>query len=328
VTDGGLLRIDACPCGSRDLGPASRSFPLDGAVLGLRRCRACSRLLLDPRPAPRALPEAYGETYYGAGSRKFVPAIERFVDWFRDRRARLAERLLGRKDGKGARVLDIGCGSGQFLARLIERGFEGHGTELSAATGARASTIPGLHLRVGDLEPESYPAQGFDLISIWHVLEHLPEPDQALRLCHGWLREDGVLLIAVPNADSWQAKLFGGSWFHLDPPRHLYHFNRRSLGSALERAGFRIERMSTLSWEQNLYGILQSALNALGFPRDEFYEVLKGNRPLTSSPRLPLEGLLIALLTPFAVLLTALEAACGAGGTLECVARRTGTPPA
>jgi len=320
VSEGLLVRVDACPCGSRDLGPVSRSFSLDGAVLGLRRCRVCGRLLLDPRPAPRALPGAYHESYYGAGERKFVPAIERMVDWFRDGRARLAERLLGA--GTRARVLDIGCGSGQFLARLIARGHEGHGTELSESTGARAARVPGLHLRVGFLEAASYPPGSFDLISIWHVLEHLPDPDSILGFCHGWLREGRALLVAVPNADSWQAKLFQGSWFHLDPPRHLYHFNRGSLVAAITRAGFRVERMTTLSWEQNVYGVLQSALNALGFPRDEFYEVLKGNCSITSSPRLPLEALLLVLFTPFAILFTALEAAFGRGGTLECVARR------
>ena len=71
-----------------------------------------------------------------------------------------------------------------------------------------------------------------------------------------------------------------------------------------------------------------SALNALGFPRDEFYEVLKGNRPVTSSARLPLEALLLLLLTPFAILLTVVEAAFGGGATLECVARRRGAPEA
>lgn len=280
-------------------------------------------MLLDPRPGPGVIPEFYDEEYYGAGSRKFVPAIESAVDWFRDRRARLAFRLLDKAGVSGmGRVLDIGCGSGQFLARLACMGVVCHGTELSPRTGARASKIPGLTLQFGALTPESFPAGSFDLISIWHVLEHLPDPDSVLRLCHGWLREGGAMLIAVPNVDSWQARLFRGSWFHVDPPRHLHHFNRRSLTGALEKAGFGIERVSTLSWEQNLYGVLQSSLNAMGFPRDEFYEVLKGNRPLTASMRLPLEALLLAALTPPAIALTALEAAFGQGATLECVARR------
>ena len=286
-------------------------------------------MLLDPRPGPGMIQEAYDEEYYGAGARKFIPAIERVVDAFRDGRALLAARLLRAAGATAsARVLDIGCGSGQFLARLGRMGHECHGTELSAETGARAAKVPGLRLHFGELTKETFPSGSFDLISIWHVLEHLPDPDSVLRLCHGWLREGGVLLLAVPNIDSWQARLFGGSWFHLDPPRHLYHFNRPSLTGALVRSGFRVRRTRTLSWEQNVYGILQSTLNALGFPRDEFYEVLKGNRPITAKPRLPVEAAILLLLSPAAFLFAALEGLFGSGGTLECVALRADPPAA
>ncbi len=280
-------------------------------------------MLLDPRPLPDRIEDCYDDEYYGAGSGKFVPAIERFVDWFRGRRARQTERLLGAIPRAGTRrVLDIGCGSGQFLARVARGGHEIHGTELSAATGRRASRVPGLHLHLGELRAESFPGGFFDLISIWHVLEHLPDPDRILSLCHEWLGDGGALLVAVPNVDSWQARLFGGAWLHLDPPRHLHHFGRESLQGTLARAGFRIERIGTLSWEQNLYGVLQSAMNAIGFPRDEFYEALKGNRALARSPRLLVELVLMAALAPAAVLFTALEALFGSGGALECVARR------
>ncbi|HEY2924929.1 MAG TPA: class I SAM-dependent methyltransferase, partial [Candidatus Eisenbacteria bacterium] len=280
-------------------------------------------MLLDPRPGPGEIASRYSDAYYGAGSRKFVPAIEGVVDGFRSRRARLAGRLVNaiRPVGGGS-VLDIGCGSGQFLAHLARRGHECHGTELSAETGKRASKIPGLHMHFGALDSEIFAEGTFHLISIWHVLEHLPDPDRALRFCHRWLVEGGALLIAVPNGDSWQARLFGGSWFHLDPPRHFHHFSQGSLETMLGDAGFRVERMRTLSWEQNVYGILQSLLNAMGFPRDEFYEVLKRNRPLFRSPRLVLEGILIMTFLLPALLLTVVEALFGRGGTLECVARR------
>ena len=315
--------VDGCPCGSRDLAPRERPFRIGDIGFGLRRCRRCRRMLLDPRPAPGEIPACYKDEYYGSGPRKFISPIERVVDRFRDGRAALAARLLaGIPNAGSGRVLDIGCGSGQFLARLARSGCQCHGTELSAETGRRAALVPGLELHLGALEASTYAPGAFDLISIWHVLEHLPDPDSVLGYCHRWLVPGGALLIAVPNAGSWQAALFGGSWFHLDPPRHLHHFNRESLGVMLGAAGFRAERIRTLSWEQNLYGILQSALNAFGFPRDEFYEVLKGNRSLARPPRQIGELVLMAGLTPAAILLVALEALFGRGGTLEIVARR------
>jgi 2-polyprenyl-3-methyl-5-hydroxy-6-metoxy-1,4-benzoquinol methylase len=320
--------VDGCPCGSRDLAAPERPFRIGDVRFGLRRCRRCRRMLLDPRLAPGEIPAAYSDEYYGAGPRKFIGPIERVVDSFRDRRAALAARLLaGIPTAGNGRVLDIGCGSGQFLARLARSGCVCHGTELSAETGRRAATVPGLTLHLGALEAETYAPGAFDIISIWHVLEHLPDPDMVLGYCRRWLAPGGALLIAVPNAGSWQAALFGGAWFHLDPPRHLYHFNRESLLAMLGTAGFRAERVRTLSWEQNLYGILQSALNALGFPRDEFYEVLKGNRSLARPPRQIVEAAVMAALTPMALLLTVLEALFGRGGTLEIVARGNEAPP-
>jgi SAM-dependent methyltransferase len=280
-------------------------------------------MVLDPLPAPAALREAYGPGYLGAGSRKFIPLVESLAECFRAARARLAARLLGPRDDERIRsVLDIGCGGGGFLARLLPLGVECHGTEFSAATAERASRIPGLRIRVGTLSADDFPAGFFDLVSAWHVLEHLPDPDRALRLSHLWLREGGFLLLAVPNIDSWQARVFRGSWFHLDPPRHLYHFNRRSLHDALRRAGFSVVRETTLSWEQNVYGIVQSALNALGFPRDSLYEALKGNRSAASPWTLPLQILLAAALLAPALLLTVAAFAAGQGGTLEVIARK------
>lgn len=292
---------------------------------GVRECPRCHRRALDPRPSPEALAHWYGPSYFGASTRKFVGPVEAFVDLFRDGRAREAAGLLARRppaSGDRARVLDVGCGSGLFLAALAKRGFECHGTEFSDDTAVRARALPGLRVHTGPIDADTYAAGSFDLISVWHVLEHLGDPDELLRHCARWLRPGGALMLAVPNIDSWQARLFRGAWFHLDPPRHFFHFGPGSLGSALAAAGFRVERMRHLSWEQNLYGVIQSALNSLGFPRDDLYETLKGNRPLGSAPRDLVEVLLAGVLFPPAVLFTIVEAAFGHGGTIECVAIR------
>jgi SAM-dependent methyltransferase len=320
------MRVTRCPGDGAELAPATYAATLEGVAYGVRECPRCHRRALDPRPAPAALAYWYGPSYFGASTRKFIGPVEAFVDLFRDGRAREAARLLARRpaaSGERPRVLDVGCGSGLFLAALEKRGFECHGTEFSDETAGRARALPGLRVHAGPIDAETYAPGSFDLISIWHVLEHLGDPDELLRYSARWLRPGGALMVAVPNIDSWQARLFRGAWFHLDPPRHFFHFGPRSLGSALEAAGFRVERMRHLSWEQNLYGVIQSALNSLGFPRDDLYETLKGNRPLLSAPRDAIEVLLAAALFPPAVLFTIGEAAFRHGGTIECVATRT-----
>lgn len=292
---------------------------------GVRECPRCHRRALDPRPAPATLAHWYGPSYFGASTRKFIGPVEAFVDLFRDGRAREAAGLLAKgpaPSGERPRVLDVGCGSGLFLAALAKRGIECHGTEFSDETARRARALPGLRIHAGPIDADTYAAGSFDLISVWHVLEHLGDPDELLRYAARWLRPGGTLMVAVPNIDSWQARLFRGAWFHLDPPRHFFHFGPRSLGAALQAAGFRVERMRHLSWEQNLYGVIQSALNSLGFPRDDLYETLKGNRPLLSAARDAIEVPLAAALFLPAVVFTAGEAALRHGGTIECVAIR------
>lgn len=276
--------------------------------------------MLDPWPTDDGLLAAYDEAYYGFGARKFVEPIQTGIGWFRRLRARRALRFLGVSD-RPRRALDIGCGDGEFLDALQQLGWECHGTELTPVTARRALGVPGLRIRTGPLAADAYERGRFDVISLWHVLEHLHDPDRTLRDCERWLVDGGLLLLAVPNLDSWQARLFRGAWFHLDPPFHLHHFAPASLARALAAAGFEVVETRHLSWQYNPYGVVQSMLNALGFPRDELYEVLKRNRPLRSAS-LVAQALLAALALPPAVAMTLAEAAAGRGGTLEVTARR------
>jgi SAM-dependent methyltransferase len=322
-------RVTHCPGDGAALKPPSYAAALGGVMWGVRECPRCGRRALDPRPTSDGLAAWYGPEYFGAGSGKFIGGIEAVVDWFREGRARDAATWIARQTPAGGapwRVLDVGCGNGGFLAALARRGFECHGTEYSAETARRAAANPGLHLHFGSLTDASFPAGSFDLVSVWHVLEHLADPDAMLRRAALWLRPGGALMLAVPNIDSWQARLFRGAWFHLDPPRHLFHFGPASIGRMLEAGGFRIVRMRHLSWEQNLYGVLQSGLNALGFRRDDFYDALKGNRRLGAATRDYVEAALLALGFLPALLFTAAEAAARSGGTLECVAVKAAAP--
>jgi SAM-dependent methyltransferase len=298
------------------------SMGRNGTRFHVRPCLACARGVLDPVPPPAGLLAAYDEAYYGRGARKFMEPIQSGIGWFRRGRARRALRLLPGAD-RPRRVLDIGCGDGEFLGVLRQLGWECHGTELTEVTARRAAAIPGLEIRTGPLAEDAYEPGRFDVISLWHVLEHLPDPDRTLRACACWLSGGGLLLLAVPNLESWQARAFRGSWFHLDPPFHLQHFGPASLARALRAAGLEVLETRHLSWQYNPFGVLQSVLNAIGFPRDELYEVLKGNRGLGSASRIA-QALLAALALPPAIAMTLAEAAARRGGTIEVVARPAG----
>lgn len=319
TTEGGAAA--GCPCGAA-LGPSVYATARSDLRFGLRPCLRCGRLVLDPPPDDAALAAAYDRAYYGIGARKFLQPIESGLDLFRGGRARALDALVPEDGGRKRRVLDIGCGDGAFLAALAARGWECHGSEFSPVTAQRAAARTGLPILTGALGADAFAAGSLDAVSLWHVLEHLRDPDRVLRDCARWLAPGGVLLVAVPNVASWQARAFAGHWFHLDPPFHLYHFDPRSLTRTLSDAGFEVVAVTHACWQYNPYGFLQSALNALGFPRDALYDVLKGNLPVWGSARHLAQALFAACALPAALVLSLLEAAAGAGGTIDVRARR------
>jgi len=136
-----------------------------------------------------------------------------------------------------ARLLDVGCGSGDLLVQMQQLGWSVEGLDVDplAVQVARSRGVPA---HVGDLASRRYPEGQFDAVCMSHVLEHVHEPAELLLESHRILRAGGRLSLVTPNADSLGHQLFGRSWFALDPPRHLLIFNARTLEQMVKRAGF------------------------------------------------------------------------------------------
>ena len=141
-------------------------------------------------------------------------------------------------------LLDVGCGRGDLGAVLRTHGWEVTGIEPSpeACEVVRARKMTALN---GVLATIALPERAFDVATFQHVLEHTPDPVNDLRRVYGALKDGGHVLISVPNFGYWQRKLFGGYWYHLDLPRHRFHYTEQSLRLLLSRAGFETLEMST-----------------------------------------------------------------------------------
>jgi SAM-dependent methyltransferase len=141
--------------------------------------------------------------------------------------------------GEG-RLLDFGCGGGAFLQRMHRLGWRVTGLDISAEAIHHIRRGLGLHALDGTLPYPAFSPGSFDVITMWHSLEHVHNPREVLEQAYFLLAPGGKLLVAVPNIDSLPFRWFGSSWYGLDLPRHLTHFCPHTLGWMLERAGFRV----------------------------------------------------------------------------------------
>ena len=279
--------------------------PQTNEHFGIVTCSECGCGITSP--APDDLESYYGVRYYGG--RHWI--TRRYCAWRRMRVIRQSS------DGhRGGKLVDIGCGDGSFLLEARRAGWSVAGTEINARIPA-----PGLEIwgSIADL----HAVGPFDCISLWHCLEHLRDPAASIRELVELLRPGGVLVIAVPNAGGWQARLFRRNWLHLDVPRHLHHFGLRSLERLVNQCGLEVRRIWHHEVEYDWFGWIQSALNAL-MPRPNILFDLLTKRPSKAGLGLTVINVVLAvlLLLP-ALLATIVSTWAGQGGTIILVAQHS-----
>jgi 2-polyprenyl-3-methyl-5-hydroxy-6-metoxy-1,4-benzoquinol methylase len=153
------------------------------------------------------------------------------------RREREARNIMWLKQKARGRLLDVGCGSGDWMERMRELGWEVEGLDFDASA-VEVARNKGCVVKLGSLEEIGYPSECFDAIVLNHVIEHVPNPLDTVKECRRILRKGGKLLIATPNTNSLGHRIFKTDWRGLEPPRHLHIFNPQAMGEMLRRAGF------------------------------------------------------------------------------------------
>jgi 2-polyprenyl-3-methyl-5-hydroxy-6-metoxy-1,4-benzoquinol methylase len=292
----------------------------------LQCCEECGLAYTVPQLSLESMSQYYPKSYYGSGNLRFNRLFEVLVGWFRRRRARRLHELRRRRAGA---VLDIGCGRGHFLNALRQRGWTCTGTELSDTAALHARETLALDVRVGPFQAGMFPDATFDVVYLWHVLEHIPATHDALIAVQRLLRTGGMLVVALPNLASWQARVCRCGWFHLDLPRHYIHCSTDWLSRSLSELGFEIVEVNHFSMEQNVYGWIQSLLNCAGLKKNLLYDVLRRQsardvaRPFHTYPvQAVISVIAAAFLLPLASLAMLAEALFRRGGTIEVYAAR------
>lgn len=233
-----------------ELSGISDNAGLDSGKFNILRCRNCSHRITVPIPSPEDLERYYPEIYYAHSVEG--KGVKSRLKWFMKGRLHMKNEkeglaqsgfgLLGRllaeplyiKNGK---LLDVGCGVGEYVNFAGNHGWEARGVEPDSKA-VKIGQDSGLNIRQGMAEQLPFENESFDVIRAWHVIEHTHSPSIAISEMSRVLRSDGYLLISVPNYNSTQRKVLGGCWPHLDVPRHLQHFTPESFELLLSMGGF------------------------------------------------------------------------------------------
>lgn len=281
-------------------------------------CKKCAVGVTQPFPDDVTLHKLHSTQYYRNGEGfRFLRPFEMLVEAMRWWRVYRLSKFVD--IGK---ALDIGCGSGRFLLALRALGWNVAGLELNDDTAKSARLLHSLEVKTS---LNSFDENTFDLITITHVLEHIRDPQQMLKECSLLLKPGGVIAVAVPNINSWQAFVTRGGWFHLDLPRHLWHFSENWLSNTLRIHGFVIIKVRRLDFAHNIFGWLQSLLNCMCLRHNRLYSFLSCD-DLETDRRSHYSSLFISLfllpfLLPISILLTIIEAFFHRSGTVEIIAR-------
>jgi SAM-dependent methyltransferase len=248
------LEYVRCPlCGGDSPTPLMRGPDRVHGVPGtfvVVRCGACGLAYQNPRPTPASFaaiyPANYGPYQGGAVDRAHLhPDLA------------MACRFVHAEQPAGGRLLDIGCGPGLFLQamRLLYPQWHVSGVEPDAAAAAAARRA-GLDVQHSTVEQADLAPHSWDAVTLWNVIEHLPDPVGMLRRARQLLRPGGVLYMAVPLRDSWDARLFGRYWIGWELPRHFTLFDRPTLARLLDSAGFRLAASACINGRS--YGCIAS----------------------------------------------------------------------
>lgn len=257
-------RLDACPVCKHDQFEnlmILKDHSISGESFALVRCRKCDFVFTNPRPEDAALGKFYESEDYISHQNKSTNLINFVYKLVRSYTLRGKEKLINSFGEKG-KLLDIGCGTGHFLAYCQDKGWEIAGVEADSKARQLASeqTATDLYSSVHELPDKPK----YEMITLWHVLEHIPDLNEAIDKIKGILKKKGRLIIAVPNHQSWDAQQYKEYWAAWDVPRHLWHFDQKSMKQLMKNHQLKVEKV-------------------IGMPFDSYYVSMLSERYKTGS---------------------------------------------
>ncbi len=231
-----MEQLNKCPvCGSNAFSHFKNvtDYFLTKEQFQIVKCEECGFLFTNPRPDHESISRYYQSDEYLSHSKSKKGLLSFIYDTVRNISLKKKYRLINQHKSSG-KLLDIGCGTGEFLHHMKGMGWGVIGIE--PAEQPRKFAADNYKIVVHDEEMiDKLPESNFDLITMWHVLEHVPDLNLRISQVKKLLAQDGLLLIALPNHRSWDAHHYGKYWAAWDVPRHFYHFNEQTFRLLAEK---------------------------------------------------------------------------------------------
>ncbi len=253
-------KITFCPvCGSLD---ASIFLTCTDHLASLKKfticsCAGCGFKYTSPSPTPSELPKYYQSSEYISHTDSKKGLINQLYQFVKKYSVYKKLKLVFRYKQERGNLLDFGCGTGSFLEACNKAGWRSFGIEPNDSARALAATkTPGKVFESIEELYNNEQALKFDVITLWHVLEHIPNLESWFDFINNRLKENGIVIIAVPNCNSHDALFFKEFWAAYDLPRHLWHFTPKTITDLFSRKGFKCLGISPMIFDSFYVSIL------------------------------------------------------------------------
>lgn len=230
-----------------------QDFSISKEKFILCKCTSCNFIFTNPRPEEKTIDRYYQSHDYISHQNKSTNLINLIYKWVRNNTIKKKVKWLNQYTQKKGSLLDIGSGTGHFLLAAKKNGWKSSGIEPNQT--AKKIAIK-KKLKISESLDDVKKDKKFDAISLFHVLEHIHDLRKTGKKLFNLIKDEGTILIAVPNIDSYDAKKYGTFWAAYDVPRHLYHFNQQTFEIFAENSGLKIVAIEPLKYDSYYVSLL------------------------------------------------------------------------